>query len=178
MSKISDILSGGMIPMGADDESIEKESPLLHSIPKENPFSVPENYFDSLPSQIVVKCREEVVSKNTVSYISYLTSHYIWRLLAVTGCVAAICFFAIRVNLNNRPVSYEAMAKNIPDSLIVEHLDYSLTDVNISTLEDLQVPETNSSSVKNTSDSANTDQQIIAYLMNNNVSVSDIENEP
>ena len=177
MTNISDILP--------DDESLEKESPILHSISKENPFSVPENYFDSLPSEIIKKCQEQVVSRtsstangNLPSYILNLKSFvlgYKWRVLAATACVAIMCFIAVTVN--KRPVSYEAMAQNIPDSLIVEHFNNNITDINVSTLEDIEGTESTSAKIKSVSDSANTDQDIIAYLMNNNISVSDIENE-
>jgi hypothetical protein len=168
MSKNSNILT--------DDEAIEKESPLLHSIPKENPFSVPANYFDNLPSEIVGKCREKVEPKKWGEGLLTTLLGYKWKLLTATGSIAIICFLIIR--MNNRPVSYETLAKNIPDSLIVEHLDRNIADINITTLEDFQEPENSTSAVKSTSDSANADQDIIAYLMNNNVSVSDIENEP
>jgi len=178
MKKISDIL--------ADDESLEKEAPLLHSISKENPFSVPENYFDSLPSQIIERCREKEVNQHGSLFIENLRLFilgYKWRMLTVTGCVAVACLFAL--HLNNRPVSYEALAQNIPDSLIVQHLDKNITDINLSILEDMsaetsygQDKRTTSSSARSISDSTNTDQDIIAYLMNNNVTVSDIENEP
>ncbi len=158
-----------------DDEPLEKEAPLLHSISKENPFSVPENYFDSLPSEIIEKCREAENVLNTSptkwqGILTYLLS-YKWRLLSVTGCLAVICFFAIR--LNNRPVSYEAMAQNIPDSLIVEHLDNNIASINESTLEDMEASE----NLKSESDSAGTDQDIITYLVDNNVSVTEISNE-
>jgi hypothetical protein len=165
MSNISDILS--------DDGSIEKETPLLHSISKENSFSVPENYFESLPSEIIEKCRERIEPKNWGQGLLTNLLAYKWRILTVASCVAIICFFAL--NINTRPVSYEALAKNIPDSLIVEHLDKNIADINVTTLEDLQEPESNSKSV---TDSANTDQDIVTYLMNNNVNVSDIVNEP
>lgn len=169
MSKTSDILP--------DDESLEKDSPLLHAIPKENPFSVPSNYFDGLPSEIIEKCREKVEPKAWGKGLLTNLLGYKWKLLAATGCVAVICFISIRT-INNRPVSYEAMAQNIPDSLIVEHLDKNITDINMAALEDIQEPENSLPSAKSASDSANTDQDIIAYLMNHNISVSDIENEP
>jgi hypothetical protein len=192
MSKKQDIFNQG-IPVGNEDESLEKDFPLLHSISKENPFLVPKDYFDSLPSEIIGKCREEIVSGqpdsyrasliggNLLSYVLYLISLYKWRLLAVTGCVAILCFFAIR--MNDRPVSYETMAQNIPDSLIVDHLDKNIAFINESTLEEISenIPdasENNSKSVKIKSDSASTDQDIIAYLMNSNVSVSEIVNVP
>ena len=173
MSKKQDIFQ--------DDESIEKDSPLLHSISKENPFSVPENYFEGLPSQIIEKAREEVTSRqssvdrnNLITHILYLISLYKWRLLTSTCCAVVICIFAIR--LNSHPVSYEAMAQNIPDSLIVEHLDNNIASINESTLEDLS--ETNPENVKSQSDSTSTDQDIIAFLVDNNVSVTEIVNEP
>jgi hypothetical protein len=167
MSKKQDIFE--------DEESIEKESPLLNSISRENPFSVPENYFESLPSEIIEKCRTQSEPKKWGEGILTTILSYKWRLLAMTGCLAVICFSVIR--LNNNLVSYEAMAQTIPDSLIVEHLDKNIDYISEATLEDLEEPENSASSVKSTSDSTNTDQEIIAYLMNSNVSVSDIENE-
>lgn len=175
MDKKQDILS--------DNEVFEKDAPLLHSISKENPFTVPEGYFDMLPSQIVERCRTEnkegktsVIGENLKLFVL----GYKWRLLTVTGCVAIICFFAI--HMNNRPVSYEAMAQNIPDSLIVAHLDKNVTDISLSSLEDIsaETQENNTSATAKaaTDSTANNDQDIIAYLMNNNVTVSDIENEP
>lgn len=170
MSKIPDILR--------DDESLEKGTPLLNSASKVNPFLVPENYFESLPSEIIEKCREKIEPKKWGKGLFNTLLGYKWTLLTATSCIAILCFFAIRLNFNIPTASYEAMSQNIPDSLIVEHLDKNITDINVSTLEDLQVPEINSTSVKKPSDSSNADQDIIAYLMNNNVSVSDIENEP
>jgi hypothetical protein len=166
-----------------DDESMKNEAPLLHSISKENPFSVPENYFDSLPSEIIEKCRAEEEPKKWGEGIFTTILGYKWKILTVAGCVAVICFFVI--SGNNRPVSYEAMAKTIPDSLIVEHLDKNIAFISESSLEELSegIPfgqETeNNTSVNSKSDSAtSTDQAIITYLVDNNISVSDIENEP
>ncbi len=165
MSKISDILP--------NDSSIEKESPLIHSISRENPFLTPKDYFETLPSEIIEKCRERVEPKNWGEGVLTTLLAYKWRLLAFTGCLALICLFAL--NINTRTISYETMAKNIPDSLIVEHLDNTIADINVTTLEDLQEPESNSKSL---TDSTNTDQDIVTYLMNTNVNVSDIVNEP
>jgi|SRR6185312_14149167 len=174
MKKKPDILS--------DNEVFEKDAPLLHSISKENPFTVPENYFDILPSQIVERCRTENKERKTSvigENLRLFVLGFKWRVLTITGCVAFICFFAIR--MSNRPQSYQAMAQNIPDSLIVAHLDKNVTDISISALEDIsaETQENNTrASAKTASDSTGTDQDIIAYLMNNNVTVSDIENEP
>lgn len=165
-----------------DDESLKKESPLLHSISKENPFSVPENYFDNLPSKIMERSRENVEPRRWGEGILTTILAYKWRLLTITGCMAAICFFTFRSM--NSATSYEAMAKNIPDSLIVANLDKNIYSISVSSLEELsegnylgEEPENNSASAKVISDSAKTDQEIIAYLIDHNVSVSDIENE-
>lgn len=166
-----------------DSEIFEKEAPLLHSISKENPFSVPGKYFDMLPSQIIERCRTESKERKTSGIVENLRLFvlgYKWRLLTITGCVAILCFFTIHIN--NKPISYQAMAQNIPDSLIVAHLDKNVTDINLTALEDIsaEAQTTNvPSTAKTASDStANTDQDIIAYLINTNVTVSDIENEP
>ncbi len=158
-----------------DEESLKKESPLLHSISKENPFSVPEGYFDGLPSEIINKCIAEAEPKKWGVGILTNILGYKWKLLTLTGCLAVICFLVFRNN--DRPVSYEVMAKNIPDSLIVANLDKNIYSLSESSLEDAQEPENNTSSVKNVSDTGSADQQIIAYLIDNNVSVNDIENE-
>jgi len=168
MSKIIDILP--------EDEALEKENPLLHSISKENPFSVPENYFEGLPSEIVGKCRDSAEPKYWGEGIWTNILSYKWRLLTITGCIVLICIFTFQ--LNNHSTSYEAMAQNIPDSLIVDDLNNNLADVSVSNLEDLQEQENSTSLVKSASDSASADQDIIAYLINSNVSVSDIVNEP
>jgi len=155
---------------------------LLHSISKENPFTVPDNYFDMLPSQIVDRCRTENKERKTSvigENLRLFVLGYKWRLLTVAGCFAVICFFA--VHMNSRPQSYQAMTQNIPDSVIVAQLDKNVTDISISALEDIsaETQENNTrASAKTASDSTNTDQDIIAYLINNNVTVSDIENEP
>jgi hypothetical protein len=167
MRKKPDILS--------DDESLKNEAPLLHSIVKDSPFSVPENYFDSLPSEIIEKCRTGVAPKKWGEGILSILLGYKWKVLCTVTCLTALCFFVIKIN--NRPISYEAIAQNIPDSLIVQHLDNNITYINESTLEDLQDDESNISSVKNNSDSTNADQDIIAYLIDHNVNVSDIETE-
>jgi hypothetical protein len=168
MRKITDILP--------DDEALEKENPLLHSISKENPFSVPENYFDGLPSEIVGKCGDNAEPKHWGEGIWTKILSYKWRFSTIMGCIVLICIFTFQ--MNNHSASYEAMAQNIPDSLIVEHLNNNLADVSVSNLEDLQEQENSSSPVKSASDSASADQDIIAYLINSNVSVSDIVNEP
>src|ERR1700677_3187652 len=128
MTKISDILP--------DDESLEKENLLLHSIPKENPFSVPQNYFDALPSQIVDKCRQNTEPKKWGEGIVTNILGYKWRILSIMGCMV-LFVFVMRMNNNN--TSYEALAKNIPDSLIVANLNNNINDISISSLEDMQV---------------------------------------
>jgi hypothetical protein len=168
MSPSSDILP--------DHASLEKENPLLHSIPKKNPFSVPLNYFDSLPSEIMEKCRKEVEPKSWgIGIFINLLGHK-WKLLTIATCAVLICFFTTQ--LKNQSVSYETLTKNISDSLILEHLDQNIADINITTLEDFQETENSYSPVKSASDSTGNDQDIIAYLMNTNVNVSDIVNEP
>jgi hypothetical protein len=159
-----------------DEESLKRESPLLHSISNGNPFSVPEGYFDRLPSEIIEKCKTQVEPKKWGEGILTTLLGYKWKLLTLTGCLVVICLLVFR--FNDRPVSYEVMAKSIPDSLIVAHLDKNIFSLSESSLEDAQEPENIAGSVKSESDTASADQQIIAYLIDNNVSVNDIENEP
>jgi hypothetical protein len=158
-----------------DEEALKRESPLLHSISKENPFSVPEGYFEGLPSEIIEKCRTDVEPKKWGEGILTTILGYKWKLLTGLGCLAVLCFFVFRNN--DHPLSYEVMTKSIPDSLIVANLDKNIYSLSESSLEDAQEPENNTTSVKSESDSTLADQQIIAYLIDNNVSVNEIENE-
>lgn len=154
------------------DDNLETEAPLLHRIPKSNPFIVPDGYFDALPAQIMEACR-----KGSTSAISNAADKIFWLfrpqwMLTAFIAIAGLCLF-LRSG-NNMPANYETIVTNIPDSLIMQHLQNNIDYVDVSSLEEMsqnpaimgQLPAQDSTS-----------KEIINYLMNNNVDASDIENE-
>ncbi len=152
-----------------NEENLEKEAPLLHSIPKRNPFTVPEGYFDGLPVDILDKCRE-TTKMPAVSKIFWLFRPQ-W-MMAVFVC--AVCLgFLFR---NNTPPSFESLASQVSDSAIYNNLQNNIDFVDVSSLEDA-VQSESAFTQPAQSDTASDQQDEINYLINHNVDASDIENE-
>ncbi len=154
-----------------NDESLEKEAPILASIPKRNPYTVPEGYFDSLPSAIMEKCRESKPIPATGFKIFWLFRPQ-W-MIATMVCVIGITFF---LRHNPVPASLETLTAQVSDSTIYQNLQNNIDYVDVNTLEDALQTES-VSAIPERSDSANNQQDIVNYLMNHNVNASDIENE-
>ena len=152
------------------EESLEKEAPLLASIPKRNPFTVPEGYFDELPSAIMEKIR--MVNQKPLPAVNKI--FWLFRpqwMVAVFIGVVGICL-VIRHQSNN-VVSYEAIAASMPDSTIYSHLENNIEFVDENSLEDaVQGLNTTLPAASDTTEQ----QQMINYLINHNVDASDIEN--
>ena len=53
------------------DDNIQKSAPKLFSVNKENPFDVPENYFENLQSAISDKCTSTEKSKTDSARKTY-----------------------------------------------------------------------------------------------------------
>jgi hypothetical protein len=154
------------------DGNLEKEAPLLHGIPKSNPFIVPDGYFDALPAQIMEACREGNTStiSNAADKIFWLFRPQ-WMLTAFIA-ITGLCLF-LRSG-NNIPANYEAIVTNIPDSVIMQHLQNNIDYVDVSSLEEMSQ---NPTIMGQQPVQDSTSKEIINYLMNNNVDASDIENE-
>jgi hypothetical protein len=152
-----------------NEENLKKETPLLHSIPKRNPFTVPEGYFDGLPSSILEKCRE-TAKIPTFSKIFWLFRPQ-W-MMAVSVC--AVCLgFLFR---NNTPASFETLASQVSDSAIYNHLQNNIDFVDVGSLEDA-VQSEGTLTQPAQSDTATDQQDEINYLINHNIDATDIENE-
>ena len=92
-----------------NDIDLEKEAPLLNSIPKSNPFTVPDGYFDALPAQIMAKCRE-----NTKHVTTAVADKIFWLfrpqwMLASFIVIVGLSLF-LRKSENANVANYEAIA--------------------------------------------------------------------
>lgn len=156
------------------EDNLDKEVPLLNAIPKRNPFTVPDGYFDGLPSQIIDACRKSAVKKGPV--FVYDKVFWLFRpqwMLAVFICVIGISLF---LRNGNSPLeNYETIAAALPDSVIMQNLQNNIDYVDVSSLEEMAQNQGLMKSLQVQSDTAS--GQIINYLINNNVDANDIENE-
>ena len=153
-----------------NEESLEKEAPLLASIPKRNPYTVPEGYFDELPSAIMEKCRQSTATPVRANKIFWLFRPQ-WMMAVFVGVVGLT--FLLR---HDTPQTYEAMASKISDSAIYQNLQNNIDYVDVSSLEEA-VQNDNTFTAPVQSDSTSNQEDIVKYLMNHNVDASDIEDE-
>lgn len=158
------------------ENDLGKEAPLLNSIPKDNPFTVPADYFDALPTQILEKCRQSTkhAPVSVADRIFWLFRPQ-WMVAAFI-LVAGLCFF-LRRGTTNSMQDYQSIAASIPDSVIVQNLQNNIDNVDISSLEDLAQNTNVTNSLPPAPAVDTSSGQIINYLMNNNIDASDIENE-
>jgi hypothetical protein len=161
MSKKSDIFN---------EESLEKEAPLLSKIPKRNPFTVPEGYFEGLPSNIMERIRQTNEKPLPVLHKIFWLFRPQWMIAIFIG-VVGICLL-IR-HQNNSVVSYEALAATVPDSAIYLHLQNNIEFVDENSLEEAVQ---NENGILPAAADTTEQQQIINYLINHNVDAFDIEN--
>ncbi len=156
------------------DDNLDKEAPLLHGIPKENPFQVPDGYFDALPSKIMEACRQ-----SSKGVIAHTTDKIFWLfrpqwMLTAFAIIVGLCLF-LRGG-NNTFGNYESIAANIPDSVLVQSVQNNIEYVDVTSLEEMTA-QTQTGPVLQPQIQDTTNKEIINYLMNNNVDASDIENE-
>ena len=156
------------------DDNLEQEAPLLNSIPKRNPFTVPDGYFDALPAQIMENCRKGNAKQGT----SFVYDKVFWLfrpqwMLAVFIAVISVSVF-LR-HSSNTVESYEAIAAALPDSVILQNLQNNIDYVDVSSLEEMAQKQGVVGNLQAAPDTTN--GQIINYLISNNIDASDIENE-
>jgi len=70
----------------------KEESEFLSSIKKENPFSVPENYFEFLPQEITEGCHKPINASNRKSYF-FFQPEIAYSFAAITVLIFTILFF-------------------------------------------------------------------------------------
>lgn len=155
-----------------EDINLEKEAPLLNSISKESTFTVPAGYFDELPALIMEKIRTS--SKRVPAFV---TDKIFWLFrphwIVATCIIIAGIAFCLRTG--NNIVNYETIAANLPDSVIIQHLQNNIDYVDINSLEEMANGISVGTLPQQVQDTTN--EQITNYLLNNGVDASDIENE-
>jgi hypothetical protein len=133
----------------------------LDKIPKENPFRVPENYFEEVQKKIIDRTAESRPYRNTKGKIFSIRP-----LLAVAASVAFIVTLAL-VLLFIKPGSREQIAFN--GEVNGTEVEYIMQNVDIVTLEDeaaMVWPATGINDVDS--------EAIIDYLINENISILEI----
>lgn len=158
------------------ENDLGKEAPLLNSISRDNPFTVPADYFDALPAQILEKCRQSTkhAPVSVADRIFWLFRPQ-W-MVATFILVAGLCFF-LRDGSNNNMQDYQSIAASIPDSVIVQDLQNNIDNMDMSSIEEVAQNANINMTLPQTAAPDTASGQIINYLMNNNVDASDIENE-
>jgi hypothetical protein len=156
------------------DDNLEREAPMLNSIPKSNPFTVPDGYFDTLPALIVENCK-----KSSKRIPTYVVDKIFWLfrpqwMIAACVFIAGIAFF---LRTGNNTLTYETIAANLPDSVIMQHLQNNIDYVDINSLEEMTTSSGPLGVLPQQLAQDTTNEQITNYLLNNGVDASDIENE-
>ena len=154
-----------------DDINLEKEAPLLASIPKRNPYTVPEGYFDALPAAILEKCRESKSAPELKAKIFWLFRPQ-WMIASLV-LIIGFTFYS-RNNSNNNTL--EGLTAQVSDSAMYQSLQNNIDYVDVNSLED-EVQTDDITAVPLRSDTASNQQDIENYLMNHHIDASDIENE-
>jgi hypothetical protein len=156
-----------------DDLNLEKDAPLLHSIGKNNPFKVPDGYFDALPAQVLAAAKGK--AKHTTEAVADKI-FWLFRPQWMLASFILICGLGLFLRKgNNTPLNYEAIAANLPDSVIMQHLQSNIDYVDVSTLEEMAQAQGGLNAAQPAAQDS-TNGQIINYLINNNVDAADIEN--
>lgn len=154
-----------------DEGNLGKEAPILASIPKRNPYTVPDGYFDTLPHSIIEKCRETTQRKSLVNIFWLFRPQ--WMVASLVLIIGAT--FYLR---SNSPATLETLTAQVSDSAIYQSLQNNIAMVDVNSLEDALPNEKLSAVEPLHNDSTTTQQQDIEnYLMTHNVNASDIENE-
>jgi hypothetical protein len=154
-----------------DDINLEKEAPLLASIPKRNPYTVPEGYFDALPAAILEKCRENTAMPETKARIFWL-----FRPQWMVASLVLIIGFTFYTRNNSSNNTLEGLTAQVSDSAMYQSLQNNIDYVDVNSLED-EVQTDDITAVPLRSDTASNQQDIENYLMNHHIDASDIENE-
>jgi len=133
---------------------------------KENPFRVPDNYFDNLPEKIKanIHAREKAVIKPVTSIIDYIKPHL--ALAAAILGFALIGYTGFRYFINRNSDS------QISNQEIAEYMDFYSNDVDNALIMEL-LEEQEQQPVKTDDDLS---EEIIDYLLNENIDIYIIAN--
>ena len=149
-----------------DHDDLKKHAPWLTKIEKRNEFQAPDGYFDSLPSIIQERCLES--SRSAISEKLERFRFYFYRLVIPVSFAAIIIFFGLNY-LNPADVDNDLTAEEI--SIILEE------DVSISIEETLLIEILMENESAQSAEFADEDEDIIDYLIDNDIDLSSIINE-
>ena len=146
-------------------EELKKLAPTLSSLKKENHFSVPQNYFDEFPMKIKSRIDEQANASKSFS-LSWLFNY---KVLAPTGtCVVLILAGLFLYNPTQSIELEELTAEEIEASF--EYYGYPSIDDEL-LAELYYTEETENESPTNIE---LTEEEIIDYLLDENVDVSQL----
>ena len=136
-------------------------------IKKENPFRVPDNYFDNLPEKIQVNIHagKKTISMPVTRIIDYIKPH-----LALT---AAILGFALIGYTGFRYLINRNSDSQIRNREIAEYMDFYSNDVDNTLIIEL-LEEQEQQSIETDEDLS---EEIINYLLNENIDIYTIANQ-
>lgn len=157
------------------EEELKENAPLLFGIPKENPFSVPDNYFDALPTQ--VQERYLASGKEAFTFQLILRSWYQSMQKRPLYAIATVTLFLvvsfglvqiIQLNSGDNEISNSIQANSLlqPEDQLDEEV-----------LADALVEQGYFEEAKKTVQTKAEDQKIINYLLNENIEVATITEE-
>ena len=148
--------------------SMEKQTEQeLFGVNKNNPFRVPDNYFDNLPEKIQVNihARENAVSKPITRIIDYIKPHL--------ALAAAILGFALIGYTGFRYLINKNSDSQIRNREIAEYIDFYSNDVDNTLIMEL-LEEQEQQSIETDEDLS---EEIINYLLNENIDIYTIANQ-
>jgi len=134
---------------------------------KENPFRVPDKYFDNLPEKIQVNihAHKKAIGMPVTRIIDYLKPHL--ALAAAILGFALIGYTGFRYFINRNSNS------NIRNREIAEYMDFYSNDFDNTLIMDL-LEEQEQQSVETDDDLS---EEIINYLLNENIDIYTIANQ-
>ena len=135
---------------------LETFGPKLTKVSKENPYRVPEGYFNSLPTRVQSFCNKQEIKENPIN----------WALTIRTqlALAAGICFF---VFLSITGYYYSKKAGNLN---LFERTDYIKIVVESGTeFDEMQLYEAVTNGVKKNTAKKPMNDELMEYLLHDNI---------
>lgn len=146
-------------------DKLENSAPFLAKIKKENHFSIPKDYFESLPEIISNKKLNNSILKNIFDKLS-------WRILVPISSLAVVLL--IILNLNRNEQKKELTSEQLSDIIINEEYtkidNYLVEDAYAEILEEEENKKTMNTKTTET-------DEYIDYLIENDIDINVIIDE-